>query len=263
MKGPIRWRGGKFRQAPTLVSLFPEHTTYVEPFTGGARIIFQKKKCLCEVINDLDGNLMNFWRVCRDDHEALIRSFDYALTSREVFEEYQRKYKANDFANPLERAHIFYYLNQAGFGADMKDLSFGRCKGKKPVFAPDRIEDTINSAYDRLKNVTIENQDFVPLMRFYDTPNTFFYLDPPYRGDRKYCVGLFEDERYRELAEICKELKGKFLLTINDDEFMRDTFKDFNVDTYETYYSVCRRDSGRHQFSELIITNYDARKEAI
>lgn len=242
-----------------LVSLLPDHKIYVEPFLGAGSILFGKAKCKCEAVNDLDGNLINFWKVCRDDHEALIRSFECIPNSKQAVDTYWDKYCAGEYESDLERAHIFYCLVVRGLGEDMRSLIFERNCISHSAFSANTIEQTISDVYERLIHVQIECQDFTEVMHFYDSPDTVYYLDPPYHDGCHKCVThKFDDERCQELADICKNLKGKFLLTINDDDFMRDTFKDFNVNTYETYYSVCKTNSRRKPFSELIITNYDA-----
>ena len=122
----------------------------------------------------------------------------------------------------------------------------------------EKVKDDINAAHSRLKAVTIECKSFEDIFRIYDKPDTFFYLDSPYRNTKGYRVGKFTDEQYHNLAKCCKKAEGKWLYTINDDELIRDLFKDFNIIDHEVFYSACRTDNGRRKFSELIITNYDA-----
>ena len=95
------------------------------------------------------------------------------------------------------------------------------------------------------------------LFSIYDSPDTFFYLDSPYRNTKQYAVGKFTDEQYQLLADCCRNAKGKWLYTINDNEYIRELFKDFNIMTHDVYYSICKTQNGRQDFKELIITNYD------
>jgi len=126
----------------------------------------------------------------------------------------------------------------------------------------DRIQEDIEAAYKRLRTVTIECKSFEGMFRIYDNPNTFFYLDSPYRNTKGYRVGKFTDEQYALLAECCKKASGKWLYTINDDDYIRELFKDFNIIDHEVYYSACRTTNGRRHFRELIITNYDISEPA-
>ena len=257
MKSPIKWVGGKSKLVKKLLPLIPEHRCYVEVFGGAGWLLFAKEPSKVEILNDFDSNLMNFWSVVKNAKDQFIKSFEYVLVSRELFNEYKRKYKENDFEDAIEKAHVFYYLVKAGFGADMKNLVFGTSKDSRNRLRLDQFEQDINYAYKRLQKVTIENKSFEDIFKIYDGRDTFFYLDPPYKNTKQYAVGKFTDQQYQLLANCCKKTKGKWLLTINNNEYIKDLFKDFNIITHDVYYSVCKTDNGRRGFKELIITNYD------
>src|SRR5476651_1781212 len=89
MRGPLSYIGGKNRLADQIIQMFPEHRTYVEPFAGGAQVFFHKAPSKVEVLNDLDGEIVNFYRVCQWHHEELIRQFKFALVGREQFDRYK------------------------------------------------------------------------------------------------------------------------------------------------------------------------------
>ena len=257
MKSPIKWVGGKSKLADKLIPLIPKHKCYVEVFSGAGWMLFAKEPSTVEVLNDFDSNLMNFWSVIKNTPDQFIRSFNYTLVSRETFDKYKIKYKQNDFEDNIEKAHVFYYLVNAGFASDMKNPVFGtKCQSRNGLRV-EEVDTTIPEAYKRLQKVTIENKSFEELFKIYDSPDTFFYLDSPYRNTKQYAVGKFTDEQYQLLADCCKKAKGKWLYTINDDEYIRELFKDFNIMTHDVYYSVCKTQNGRQGFKELIITNYD------
>ena len=257
MKSPIKWVGGKSKLVDKLIPLIPKHKCYVEVFGGAGWMLFAKETSTVEVLNDLDSNLMNFWSVIKNAPDQFIRSFNYTLVSRETFDKYKRKYKQNDFEDNIEKAHVFYYLVNAGFASDMKNPVFGtKCQSRNGLRV-EEVDTTIPEAYKRLQRVTIENKSFEGLFSIYDSPDTFFYLDSPYRNTKQYAVGKFTDEQYQLLADCCRNAKGKWLYTINDDEYIRELFKDFNIMTHDVYYSVCKTQNGRQDFKELIITNYD------
>lgn len=257
MKSPIKWVGGKSKLVDKLIPLIPKHKCYVEVFGGAGWMLFAKEPSTVEVLNDLDSNLMNFWSVIKNAPDQFIRSFNYTLVSRETFDNYKRKYKQNDFENNIEKAHVFYYLVNAGFASDMKNPVFGtKCQSRNGLRV-EEVDTIIPEAYKRLQRVTIENKSFEGLFSIYDSPDTFFYLDSPYRNTKQYAVGKFTDEQYQLLADCCRNAKGKWLYTINDDEYIRELFKDFNIMTHDVYYSVCKTQNGRQDFKELIITNYD------
>lgn len=95
-KSCIKWVGGKSKMANQLISMFPKHNSYIEVFGGAAHVLFSKPFSKMEVLNDLDGHLMNFWKIVKYRHQELIDSFKYILSSRELFMEYKRKFKTND-----------------------------------------------------------------------------------------------------------------------------------------------------------------------
>ena len=256
MGSPIKWVGGKSKLSNLLLPLFPEHKGYVEVFGGAGYMLFAKEPSKWEVLNDFDGNLMNFWSVVKAAPDQFIDSFNYTLVSRATFDRYKEKYKNNDFDDAIEKAHVFYYLVKSGFGADMKNPVFGTGKDRNRLRL-EQIKDDINDAHKRLLKVTIENKSFEDVFRIYDSTETFLYLDSPYRNTKQYSVGRFTDEQYDLLAECCKKAQGKWLYTINDDDYIRELFKGFNIITHDVYYSVCKSQSGRQDFKELIITNFD------
>ncbi len=254
-KSPISWMGGKSRLVKTLLPLLPEHKGYIEVFGGAGHLLFGKDPSKWEVLNDLDGNLMNFWAVVKTVPEQLISSFDYTLVSRRTFDEYRKLYAQGDYDDCIQRAHIFYYLVRAGFGAKMAGPTFGTSRSRNKLKI-ENIEADIMRAYERLKTVTIENVDFERILRTYDSPDSLFFLDPPYHGTAQYKVGAMRDEKYKQLAGMCGDLKGRFLLTINDDEYTRDLFSGFNVQNHGVQYSIGRDAAARHKYGELIVCNY-------
>ncbi|WP_025909305.1 DNA adenine methylase [Priestia flexa] len=257
VKSPIKWVGGKSKLVNKLLPLFPEHRCYVEVFGGAGWTLFGKEPSRVEILNDFDSNLMNFWSVVQNAKDQLIDSMQYTLVSRELFDEYKQKYKNNDFNDAIEQARVFYYLVNAGFASDMKNPVFGTKSQSRNGLRPESIEQSINDAYKRLQKVTIENKSFENIFKIYDNEETFFYLDSPYRNTKQYAVGKFTDEQYELLADCCKKAKGKWLYTINNDEYIKELFKGFNIMDHDVYYSVCKTENGRTNFKELIITNYD------
>jgi DNA adenine methylase len=256
IKSPIKWVGGKSKLVDKLLPIFPNHKGYVEVFGGSAIVLLSKEPSKWEVLNDFDSNLMNFWSVVQNAHDQFIKSFEWELVSRERFMEYKEKYKNNDYEDAIERAKIFYYLVKAGFGADMKNPVFGTGKDRNRLRL-EQIENDIKEAHKRLQKVTIENKSFEELFKIYDSEDTFFYLDPPYRKTKEYVTGKFTDEQYKLMRDCCANAKGKWLITINDDEHIKELFKDFYIMNHDVYYSVCKTTNGRTNFKELIITNYD------
>ena len=114
MKGPLAYVGGKNRLANKIIQIFPEHTTYVEPFAGGAQVFFHKDPSPVEVLNDLDGEIVNFFRVCQWHHEELIRYLRYCLVSRKLYKLFQAQ--VPEQLTDVQRAGRFMYLQKTSFG---------------------------------------------------------------------------------------------------------------------------------------------------
>lgn len=261
MKSPIKWVGGKSKMVNVLLPIMPEHKGYVEVFGGAGWLLFAKEPSRWEVLNDLDNNLMNLFEVMKDHPQEFISSFEYTLVSRKTFNEYKEVYKSKEYKDKIHQAHILYYLLKAGVGASLPDgggCGFGIAKDRSRLKL-EHIEQDVKNAYSRLQQTTIECRDFREVIKSFDSYDTFFYLDPPYRNTARssYPVGNFTDGDYKALQEKCLEMKGKFLLTINDDEFIRGLFRQFNIIDHQVYYGICKTDNGRKKFKELIITNYD------
>lgn len=261
MKSPIKWVGGKSKMIKILLPLLPHHRGYVEVFGGAGWLLFAKEPSKWEVLNDLDNNLMNLWEVIKSNKDEFINSFNNVLISRKTFNEYKEIYKNKNYKNKVHQAHILYYLLKAGVGASLPDgggCGFGIAKDRSRLRLGD-IEDDISKAHERLISTIIENRNFVDVIKSFDSKETFFYLDPPYRNTARssYPVGDFSDGDYEKLRKICSEIEGKFLLTINDDDFIRCLFKDFRIIDNEAYYGISKQSETRRTFKELIITNYD------
>lgn len=131
--------------------------------------------------------------------------------------------------------------------------SFSIHVAKPPPFTPKRIPEMIASSYKRLQGVQIENLPFEKVLEKYDRPTTFFYLDPPYHGVKLYNHN-FSDADFIRLKESLTNLKGKFLLSVNDDQFIRTLFDGFRIEEIEIFYSV-QKHSGR-RYTELLVRNY-------
>lgn len=178
MNSPIPWLGGKRLLRKRVIDLFPEHKCYVEVFGGGAWVLFGKEPSSVEVLNDIDGELINFYRIVKCCHHELLLELQWDLVSREYFSKLKREEPNPDCSNVL-RAKRFFYLIKASFGG--QGGNFGVTPSAKPKLNLVEVDTVIQKAHDRLKRVTIEQLDFEPLITRYDRDYTLFYLDPPYR----------------------------------------------------------------------------------
>lgn len=258
MKSPIKWMGGKSNSVKKILPLIPEHKTYVEPFFGGGWIFFAKEKSKVEVINDINGDLVNFFEVLRTQHDDLIDRQNFVVKSRELFLEY-RKTMSNKSLSSLERAFRFYYINQNAFGGLVRYNKSGGCNSPF-AGSPDREAQSsfwdlekLKNAHERIKETIIENDTYENIIKRYDKSYTLFYLDPPYECKSGKYNGI-TSFNYIELLRQCQNIKGQFILTLNSE--FEELFKEFNIIHNDVHYSVgCTRESSK-DYGEIIIKNY-------
>jgi DNA adenine methylase len=251
MKGPLSYVGGKNRIADAIIAQFPSHTTFVEPFAGGAQVLFHKEPSKVEVLNDLDGELVNFYRVCQSHHEELIRYMRFMLMSREWF---TRLHKTPpETLTDIQRAARYFYLQKTAYGGRVSRQNYAIHVIQRPNFSPARLHEVIDAAHDRLSRVQLEQLPYEEIVRKYDRTGTFFYLDPPYYEIRLYRHNLEHDD-FVSMAGLLKNIKGKFLLSINDHPEVRNIFSDFHIEPIKITYSL-HRNAGKSN-TELLIKNY-------
>ena len=252
MDSPIKWMGGKSQLRQKIIRMMPEHRCYVEPFFGAGWVYFGKYLSKVEVINDINSELITFFKVVRNNWKDLIEIMKYDICSREL---YDAMLNANVKAmTDIERARRFYYLIYNGFGGQFES-GFGYSKAQKPGFDPKNALRMIEQAHTRLRNTYVENLDYGTIIEKYDSKETLFFLDPPYYETAGYGSG-FDIYKQTRLCERLKELQGKFILTINDHETIRDLYKDFNVERVSVTYVVGINADSRKEYGELIITNF-------
>lgn len=260
---PICWVGGKSLMAKRLIEMFPEHTCYVEVFGGAGWVLF-KKPCPTrggyrEIYNDINGELVNMFRVFRDKPDAFCREMDQVLVAREIFEAFIAT--DPDQLDEVRRAVRFFYLIKASFAGRMQ--TFGMST-KGSMLRPNltKLRSSMRVVRKRLVNVLIENFNYKNLIEIYDRDYTLFFLDPPYHGTKCYDYN-FEDRDFEELQDSLTGIKGKFILTLGDNEYIRDLFKDFHLVETSTRYTCSRAESSRGVGrAELIICNFNPDKEA-
>lgn len=231
----IPWIGGKRRLAPTVLSKFPSHTCYVEAFAGAAAIFFAKEPSDVEVLNDVNGDLVNLYRVVKHHLEEFIRQFKWALSSRQVYE----WEKAADPAalTDIQRAARFYYLQKLAFGGKVDGQVFGTATTSGPRLNLLRIEEDLSQAHLRLQSAYIEHLSWERVVEKYDRPHTLFYLDPPYWQTEGYGVD-FGFEHYERMAELARTIDGAMLISINDHPDIRRVFAGLHMEGLGIKYTV-------------------------
>lgn len=249
----VPWIGGKRRLAKHILPLFPEHSCYVEPFCGAAALFFMRQPAEVEVINDVNGELVNLYRVVKHHLEEFIKQFKWALVSREIFKWLQ--ITPAETLTDIHRAVRFFYLQKMAFGGKVDSQTFGTAKTNPPRINLLRLEEDLSAAHLRLSRVYIEHLDWVECIRKYDRPHTLFYCDPPYWGTEGYGVD-FGLEQYTIMADLARTIKGNMVISVNDIPEMRKAFAGLVIERVEIGYTVGGGKKGSKKVVELIVRNY-------
>lgn len=220
---PSAWYGGKVQLAPLIVSLLPDHTTFIEACGGMAAVIFAKPKSRLEVYNDLDAGLVGFFRVLRDPEQCaeLRRRLDLTPYARDELRDAAGSWDAPDVMDdPIERARRWFVMVQMSF-AGRVDRSVGWRFTTRPGHNPATSFRTATARLQlfssRLAHVQVEHIDVRQLIRAYDGPDVCFYVDPPYvHGTRNRENGYrheLTDADHAELLDLLCACRGKVLLS--------------------------------------------------
>lgn len=250
----IPWIGGKRRLADRLIPLFPPHTCYVEVFCGGAALYFLRPvPAETEVLNDINGDLVRLYRVLQNHLQEFIRQFEFALSSRQIFE--WEKMTRPETLTDIQRAARFYYLQHHAFGAKVQGQNYGTVT-EGASFDISRVGEKLTAAWRRLGGTNIENLPWRDCVDRYDRAHTFFYMDPPYWQTEGYGVP-FEFDNYVDMASCMRTMKGKAMVSINDHPDIRAAFDGLNMLELDIKYTLQK--GGESQTSgELVITNWNA-----
>ena len=248
----IKWSGSKWNLASKIIPLFPDHERYVELFAGTASVLLRKEPSQVEILNDAHKELINFYLVVINHYHAFMEKAKWFISS-EKLHEYYKKLQPTD---NIERALKFLYLNWFSFVGWQKSLGFQVIRTSKT----NRVikEDKFKLFRERMKAVQLLDRSYEALIPDLDSPETFFFCDPPYYrlGNRNYLIA-FQHADHEKLAVLLRGIEGKFLLTYNDCEEIRALYSGFNIQTAVLTYAAGHKKNivGRKQV-ELIITNY-------
>lgn len=250
MKPPITRMGGKSKLRKTIIEMIPEHTCYVELFFGAGWVYFGKEPSKVEVINDIDKELINLFKMIKYHAPEIERLLEYEFSGRDIFEEY--KNCTLEQLTEIHRAIRFLYLISQSFAGKGSHYGYGtNTKPSPQIF----YKGVLGDLKERLRNTYVENLSFDKVIEKYDREYSFFFCDPPYFETAGY-GNIFGEEEHLKLIEMLKNIKGKFLVTINDHPKVREWYKDFNIKEVKVFYSVSREAKARKGYGELIITNY-------
>lgn len=247
----INWIGGKRLLRKTIAEIIPENINgYIEPFGGGAWVLFYKEKWAeLEVYNDLDGRLVNLFNVVKYHPCEIARQMCFMLASREQFKQQLKTEAITD----IQKAARFLYLITRSFGGKGKIFGTSKTSGIKSAGG---IIERVTEISKRLDKVLIENKDALELINQYDTADNFFYCDPPYSKGEGYEVCSTKEFEHKRLAETLKNIKGRFLLSYDDSEYIRELYKEFNIIEVTRQKGINNIDVKDKLYKELLIKNF-------
>ncbi len=254
MQAAFAWPGGKRALTPLLLRLLPPHDLYIEVFAGSAKLLFAKPPAKTEILNDLNGDVINFFRVVKHRSAELAECFDLECVHAGRFRELHA-------AKPdceLARAQRFAYLAWYSFGA--KGEHFARVSGKtlQGRRSLAEVRELLSRVASRLRAVAIDQSDFLEILTRYDRPGAVFYLDPPYvsfQANARY--NALDEVRRDELFDRLRQLRGSFLLSFDDHPEIRArvTSAGFHSTPVKVRYTLSGSAAKRRSFGELIISN--------
>ena len=282
----ISWIGGKKALRNLIYSRFPNYyDRYIEVFGGGGWVLFGKQPDKFEVYNDFNNNLTNMFAVIRDQPLAFIEELGYLPENgRYIFNLYKdiiSKQRIEDkyLEDEVKRVRVYFTELQAEeiieimrkeriekqdvklAVAFFKLIRYSYGSGCKTYGCrPYDVRNAFHMVWDisdRLSNTIIENKDFEALICQYDRPNAFFYCDPPYYETEGMYQVLFTKEDHTRLRDTLSNIQGKFLLSYNDCEFIRDIYKDFHIESCSRVNNMALRYDNAAEFPEVLISNYD------
>ena len=229
---------------------------YVEVFGGGGSVLLNKERSVREVLNDANGNLINLYRVVREHPEELKDRLLYVLHNREDFKLAQRRLAQFPPADPIQQAADFYQIIRQSYAGNGKQF----CAVARSMWAGFPAIDRVAG---RLQGVTLEIEDFETTFQRYDSPNTHFYLDPPYVFTEDYYPGnIFQRKDHARLAAILLGAQGLWLLSYNLCPEVLELYQQpgILIEQVDRINNMAQRYEGGAVYQEVLISNYDTIK---
>lgn len=250
IKPAIKWPGGKTRMLKHLLPVIEarKHVCYCEPFAGGLAVLLGKARSQVEVINDLNGDLINFYRQVKYHPDALIAEFDFILNSRKEFKDR----KTQSGLTEIQRAANWLYLNSISFGADGASYGVRQRSGGGANMSRENLLQSVRDLAPRLSKVSVENVSWEYCLELYDIETTLFYIDPPYTTGECKNYAPWKTQDMARLYKKLLKLKGQWILTVDDTPENRALFKKFILQEVSTAAFLRNRSKPGQRFGELI-----------
>lgn len=256
MKTPITYYGGKQTMLKHLLLMIPEHRIYCEPFFGGGALFFAKPKAEVEVINDVNGEVVNFFKVLKTKFSALQKEIQATLHSRELYKKAMKIYNDPKGHSDVDRAWALWTATNQGFAGMIGSWGFGTTNSKEKSLANKR-ENFINVYEERLKTVQVENNDALKVIARCNEKDAFIYCDPPYIGSDQGHYSGYTEAQYKTLLDALAKLKGKFLLSSYPSKILSQYIRKYKWKTKSVEKFVAVTKLTDKKKTEMLVFNYD------
>lgn len=257
-KSCLKWIGGKQKHVHEYINRMPMHSLFVSPFAGGCHVELAKPKTGNEIINDKNDRLINFLEVLSTRTDELFERCAALPYSESLFLKYKWEPLPED---KIEDAVRFFYLVRAGFsgGGHKYKTGFSVSQTVDKAKTYRTAVELIKAMAERIKEWNILCRDFQDVIEKYDTPNTFFFCDPPYVDCEDLYAGDFKQEDHVRLRKTIDHLKGKIMICYYDHPLIRELYQGWCIDDYMVKSKIQQRDFGEKcpVRKELIIMNYE------
>jgi len=232
-----------------IISRIP-HTCYCEPFFGGGAVMLARPRSKHEIINDINGDLINLYRQVQAHPDAILRELRLLQNSRSTFCRFRQQYMQR-FTTEIQRAAQYLYCNWFSFSGQGSSFAVARTHG----VSKRNLMKKISHMSHRLDKVVIENLDWERCITLYDYPEALFFIDPPYTAGQTSSYDMWTTDDLTHLYTILSKRQGNWIVTINDCPAARDIFHSHPFIEIETKFSISKKTGAtRAKKGELIIT---------
>ena len=251
----LRRIGNKSKMAKELQKFFPSHSIFIEPFFGSGGMFFNKTQTKFNIVNDLDSDVFNLFRIVIDRKEELVEMIIKMPIHKDLWD----YYKTNIPTNEIEKAVRFLFRSNFGYLGKPETLTFGAENSKEMILK------NIDECFEKIKNVQFDNSDAVKFIEKVtkrtvskgQIGNAFIYCDPPYLGTDDNYSDSFKEENVVELFEALVKTKAKFAVSEFDHPFILEQAEKYNL---QVNY-IKERNNLKNRRTEILITNYQARHQ--
>lgn len=261
MKKVLKYPGSKWNIAPELVSMIPQHHSYLEPFFGSGAVLFSKKPSNIETINDLDHEVVNLFQCIRENPDELSRLVVSTPYSREEYDATYDSCVASE--DPYEKARNFLIRCWQGYGFRTNGYKVGwknDVQGRERAYALQcwyHLPEAIVEVAERLRRVQIENRPAIEMIERFNYPNVFMYLDPPYvlgtrTGNRKQYAYEMTDADHEELLKLILQNNAKIMIS----GYESDLYNEYLAGWKKRNFPSCAE--GGKPRTETVWMNYDS-----